>query len=411
MSGTGVAQVVSFALIPIISRLFDPADFGVFGSFNSVLSVLAAIVTFQYAQAIMLPKKDEDAANVFAVSILATCITSFFCLFLAYICSDWLLGILKASQARWMLWFLPICLFISGINQSFGLWCVRKKAFKKTAYSQIARAGAVNILQILTGSFHAGSTGLITSAVVADSIAALNLGHQIFVLDKELIANSINRKDINRQAKEYIDFPLYSCTQNVVNALMQGLPVLILAHYYDISVAGAYSFGTRVLLTPYNFILTAFRQVFFQKATEVHNQGKDLYPLFLKASLYLLALSIPFSFLFFFWSPDLFAWFFGERWRVAGNFASWLVFWLMAGFCSVPSVIFARILRKQKQFLFYEILHLIASVICLLVGCIYYKPDITIIVFSFIGMISNMILIFWIAILTQRFSLKKTTII
>ena len=33
MSGTAAAQIIGFALTPIISRLFSPSDFGVFGSF------------------------------------------------------------------------------------------------------------------------------------------------------------------------------------------------------------------------------------------------------------------------------------------------------------------------------------------------------------------------------------------
>jgi O-antigen/teichoic acid export membrane protein len=42
MSGTAIAQGISFVLIPIISRFFSPSDFGIFGSFNSVLGVVAA---------------------------------------------------------------------------------------------------------------------------------------------------------------------------------------------------------------------------------------------------------------------------------------------------------------------------------------------------------------------------------
>jgi len=48
MSGSAIAQVLGFALTPIISRLFSPSDFGVFGSFNSISTIIAAGVTLQY---------------------------------------------------------------------------------------------------------------------------------------------------------------------------------------------------------------------------------------------------------------------------------------------------------------------------------------------------------------------------
>ena len=79
MSGTAVAQILGFALSPIISRIFSPTDFGVFGSFNAVAGIIAAAITLEYGQAIMLPKEKEIAINVaafsfvcvFAISILS----------------------------------------------------------------------------------------------------------------------------------------------------------------------------------------------------------------------------------------------------------------------------------------------------------------------------------------------------
>ena len=140
MSGTAVAQVITFALTPIISRLFTQADFGVLGSFNSILSIGAALITLQYSQAIMLPKDDKDAASVFGVSIVSVCIITLIMFVLSMIFSEWLLGIMKLPQSRWLLWFLPLSIFINGINQSFQAWCVRRKAFTKTALSQVIRS-------------------------------------------------------------------------------------------------------------------------------------------------------------------------------------------------------------------------------------------------------------------------------
>ena len=61
MSGTAVAQALGFAMSPIISRLFSPSDFGTFGTFNSIATIIGAGATLQYTQAIMLPKEKEDA--------------------------------------------------------------------------------------------------------------------------------------------------------------------------------------------------------------------------------------------------------------------------------------------------------------------------------------------------------------
>ena len=82
MSGTAMAQAIGFALTPIISRLYSPLDFGVFGSFNAVLTVIVAGVTLDYTQAIMLPKQKEDAINLFMLSCVSIAIVS--CCLLAF---------------------------------------------------------------------------------------------------------------------------------------------------------------------------------------------------------------------------------------------------------------------------------------------------------------------------------------
>jgi O-antigen/teichoic acid export membrane protein len=72
MSGTALAQVLGYALSPVISRLYSPSDFGIFGSFNAVLNVIAAGVTLDYSMAIMLPRSKNDAFSLFMLSCLTT---------------------------------------------------------------------------------------------------------------------------------------------------------------------------------------------------------------------------------------------------------------------------------------------------------------------------------------------------
>ncbi len=403
MTGTALAQIIGFALTPVISRLFTSEDFGLFGSFNAVLAVVAAGVTLQYSQAIMLPKKDEDAANVFAISLLSVIAITLACFFITYIFSDWLLGILKVPQSKWFIWFLPVGIGISGMNQSFQAWCVRRKAFKRTAFSQMVRACVVGILQIVTGLFHFGGEGLVSSSVTANGTASLNLAHQVFCRDRSLFRRSLDWVRIRRLAHQYRDFPIYAATQNVMNALSQGLPVLLLGYFYGIAVAGAYAFGIRLLKVPMNFVLTALRQVLFQKASETHNAGGKLLPLYVKLTLGLLAIAFFPTVILFIWAPQIFSVIFGEEWHTAGVYARWIVLWLMIAFCNVPSVLFARILRKQKQLFLYELIQLFFRTASLFIGGLFFQEAYsTVILFSVVGILSNSALILWIGLAVKR---------
>jgi lipopolysaccharide exporter len=394
MSGTAVAQIIAFALTPIISRLFSPSDFGIFGSFYSVLGVISACVTLQYTQAIMLPKTKADAINLFVLSCLSAVVITLLCLATILIAPAFFLNIMK-THSVWILALLVMAVLVSGLNQSFQAWCVRVKAFKHTSASQVVRAIAANGTQIGFGWFQGGPPGLIFGAVLADIVASINLARVLFS-DLRALRPDIQWVRIKHLAVEYRDFPLYSASQFTINALSQGLPVLLLAQFYGIAVAGAYAFGIRILQVPMNFVLTALRQVLFQKACETHHQGGKLLPLYIKTTLVLFAMAFLPSLVLFIWSPQIFSWLFGSKWYTAGEFARWLVLWLMFLFCNVPSVLFARILRMQRQFFFFDLFLLTLRVLTLVLGGLYLNEHRTVMVFSVVGSIMNIVLIVWI---------------
>jgi len=401
MSGTAAAQVIGFALTPVISRFFDPADFGVFGSFTSVLCVVGAGVTLQYSQALMLPKEDSEAANVFAVSMISVLLFTLCAVLAVCLFPKTFLSLFKAPACTWLLWLFPVGVLFNGINQALQAWCVRRKAFTLTSISQVVRAVSANTAQIVLGFLKTGGVGLTAGAVVADGVASINLANLVFRKDWSFIRPSLHIGKIKQAAWEYRDFPIYSATQNTMNALSQGLPVLLLAYYFDAVVAGAYAFGIRLLQVPMNFVLNALRQVLFQKATETYNHGGKLYPLYLKITGGLFAAAIIPVLILFIWSPEIFAWVFGQKWYVAGEYASWLVIWLMILFCNLPSNLFARIIRQQRNLFFFELLTLVLRTMVLVAGGYYWAAKTTVIVFSILGCFLNIVFILWVGCLLR----------
>ena len=63
MTGTTIAQAIPIAISPILTRIYTPKDFGLYGLFISIIMVLSSIISARYELAIMLPVKDEDAVN------------------------------------------------------------------------------------------------------------------------------------------------------------------------------------------------------------------------------------------------------------------------------------------------------------------------------------------------------------
>ena len=397
MSGTAAAQLITFALTPLISRLFTPEDFGVFGSYQSVLGVLAAGVTLQYSQAVMLPKEKEDAISLFYVSCLSVLLVSFLCLLACLIFPAKAMSLLNTPNA-WVPVLLAVSVLVNGLNQSIQAWCVRRKEFTRTSASQVIRSLSASGVWTAGGFAHGGSFALILGTVLGDLAANANLVRCTLRDIRETLPG-MTWKRIRSLSHEYRDFPLYSATQSLMNALSQGLPVLLLGHYYGIAIAGGYAFGIRLLQTPMNLVLTALRQVLFQKASETHNNGQSIFPLFARATGGLAAIAVLPSVVMFLWAPGIFALVFGHAWHDAGEYARWLVLWLSVLFCNVPASLCARIMRQQRNMFLFECAILSSRLSILVVGGLYCSVLQTIILFSFAGVVLNAAFILWIAVL------------
>lgn len=391
MTGSALAQIIGFALTPVISRLFTPTDFGIFGSFNAVVGIVAAGITLEYSQAIMLPKDKDDALDLFFVSSLSTIIITLLSLLTCLIAPAYLMRLIKTPN-EWGLVLLVFALLITGFNITLQSWCVRIKSFKHTSGSQVVRSLSSNGMQVGFGLIKAGSIGLIISSVLADLIASINL-LRVFLVDLKKTPHKIIWLRIKKQAIEYRDFPIYSASGNIINALSRGLPVLLLANYYGIAIAGAFAFAERILSAPMGLILRALRQVLFQKAAETDHHGGSLLALYIKVTAGLFALALLPSLILIAWAPLIFSYIFGHKWLIAGEFAGSLVIWLAFMFCNLPSVLFARILRLQRQLFIFGIFMLAARTLVLILGGMYLTESLTILAFSIVSAVMNAIYI------------------
>lgn len=402
MSGTTLAQIIGLLLMPVISRLYSPQNFGMFGSFLAIIGIFSTCVTLQYHQALMLPPSDEDSFSLVGAACLSTTALSVLFLILAFLVLAAAGDAFPNLNRAWVPFALGIAIFVSGLNQTFLGWSTRRKAFRYTAISQVSRSIGAFGSQLIGGLFGFGSVGLIGGNIFGDLASTILIWRSVLSRDLRAFCKSLSRSHVRRAATKYRDFPIFSMPQNVMNAISQGLPVLLLGHYFGASVAGYYAFGIRILQVPMNFILNSLQQVLFQRISETYNNGGNVLRLYKKTTLGLAAMALVPSILGFLYAPSLFSLIFGEKWRTAGEYASWLVLWLSIRFCNVPSDLLARVLRQQRNLLFFEILILASRISVIVIGGRALSALLTVKLFSIVGAFLNFSFILWVAILADR---------
>jgi lipopolysaccharide exporter len=395
MSGTVIAQAITVIVSPILTRLFSPSVFGVFGIYMSVVSIVTAIVTLRYDQALMLPKDNKDAAHLFWAAIFSVTVVSTISFIFGIIFFKKIIALLKIDEAgTWILLF-PLSVFLSGIYLTFTSWFARQKKFKKDSVSQVVRSAVANGTQVSFGMLKSAPVGLIAGNIFGDLFSSLTLVFQMNRDDRELLKKGLHYSSIKHLCKEYSDFPLYSSTQNFLNAISQNVPVLLLAKFFGPVVVGYYALGVRVLQLPMNFILTSLRQVLFQRASEVHNANGNTYSLFKKTTLGLFSLALVPTLIIIAFGPTLFGLVLGKDWVQAGVYARWLVIWLAVGFINPPAMLFAQIYRKQKLLFFQDLALLIFRIIALVIGGLYFNALGAIIIYSMVGLTFNSFVILY----------------
>ncbi len=394
LSGTVGAQIISLLLMPVISRLYTEADFGFYGYYSALLSIVGTVVTLQYNQAVVLPKDDHHAFNLFTATCFIVLLSSAF-FGIVLIAANFAGLQLLNKQSFGLMCLMFFAVLSSGFYNVFFGWCIRVKAFKNLSLSQVARTLTASICWVVLGLAGWGEMGLVFGLAMGFFCALLVLSPIVLNHLKHL-RNWVFFKSMRDVVVEYRDFPLYSAPQNFVNAVSAGVPVLLLTYFYGVKVAGAYAFGQKCLSVPMNVVKDALRQVLFQRVSEVYNLNGDLWKLYLKSVSGLAAVVLFPSIIVFVWIPSIFVLVFGNEWQIAGEYARWLILWMAVGFCNVPAVLNARVLRMQKQMFIYDCLVLLARVCALILCGMIWEPINAIICFSIIGMVASSILVIWI---------------
>jgi len=369
MTGTTIAQAIPIAISPILTRIYSPEDFGILALYIAIVGFVSIIVTARYEMAIVLPKSDEEAINIVALSLVIMLSIVIVLFMIIILFKEDLLSILNAKSIGNFLYLIPFSVLAAGLNQIFNYWSNRKQYFKNISSSQISQSITIGASQPLLGYFHIFG-GLIIGNLTGRIIGAFILIDK-FVKNDKVYIQDIKREVILEQMKKYKDFPLVNSLHAFGDILKSSGSVMLISSFFGASVLGFYALSLRVLQVPVGIVGSALGQVLYQKFTIMYNNGEDLHHYVKKIVLFLFAISlVVFSFLYFI-APDLFAFVFGEKWRVAGEYSQILIPYLFMNFLISPISQLPIILDKQKTFFYFSLIGNSLFIISILLGQIY----------------------------------------
>ncbi len=391
ITGSAIRQVVIYASILLLTRLFSPELFGVYILFSSATLILKPLATLQYEFAIVLPKKNEDAINLLGFSILVLCCYCLILFVIIFFFNEDISKFFNITELSNFIYLLPLSVFLFGCVSVFDYWNNRTNNFKNISQGLIVKSSVMSVTQVATGFSSLKPYGLIPGMLLGQFLQLLFL---IKVSSKLLtdLAKEISFKKMFFLAKKYKDIPVFNTIINLTNNLSNELPVLLITKYFGLESSGIYGLAIKFTRAPIGIFQQSVGQVFFNKASNVYNNEGNLHALVIKTAKNLLFISI-FIFIPLFTLSFYLDIIFGENWSDVGLYSRILIPWLFFAFLSNPITSLIMILNKQKTIVIYDIFLLTFRFLALFLGYYFYKNIvISLMLFSAVGVVFNILI-------------------
>lgn len=406
MTGTTIAQAIPIAISPILTRIYTPEDFGVLALFVAITAIFGSIANGRYELAIMLPKKDEDAINIFALGFIITSFMSLVLLVLTVAFNDYFTKLLGNEEISFWLYFVPIAVFFTGLWNILNYFNNRKKQYKDLAKATIIKSIVTAVVQLSVGFIKTGAVGLVSGQILSQLFANTKLLKNI-IKDKVLLTK-ISKVKIIALAKKYKDFVILGIPSTLADTGSLQLPSLLLPKLFGLATSGYFVLAKKIVTLPSGIIANSMSQVFFQQLTKKKNDKENTLPILISMIKKLFIISLPISIIIFVASPYIFPIIFGENWSMSGDIAQYLALIFLITFIVSPLSVAFSVSMELKKVAFWQYLYLISSSMFFLIMYIY-KIEFKVFLFAFVihEYILYIIYLYMIIKTTQRMDIKN----
>ena len=331
----------------------------------SLVGIIAVISTLRYDDAIVLPGKDKDAANLLALSLIFNFLITLTVFLITLIYGEKFLSFinLPSKFSISILYLIPLGAFLINTYQSFNYWLIRKKKYNHVSLNKLIRRGSEGIAQV-SFAFAKNPRGLIFSDLMGQIANVLAIVFQGFKYGFSLKMLSVSK--LRYVFYKYSDFPKYNLLPAVMSTCSFLLPAIFINKYYSSENAGYFDMAKLVLSIPLALIATSLSNVLLQRIAEKFNKKQsfldDLKPLF---GIVLLICILEFIVILLF-GPVLFRIVFSSVYEISGEISKIMVWSFALNFIvSSFSCIFIS-MRKIKIYSIWQFFYFLAIISLLL---------------------------------------------
>ena len=336
-TATVVSQGLRIAILPALSRLYAPAEFGIFQIFMSILGAAGLISTAGYDKAVVLASSERRAMSVMLVGCLtAVAVATAAWIAMALSGASVAVALNSPNLAFFLFALLPIGILAIGLGENARYYATRQRRFGMIAKALIAQAIVTATIQAGLGFFPAiGAGGLIVGRVAGIVL----LGGLLWSVSWRPVfagLREIRWPSLRDSALRYRKFPMVVTPTTVFSQSVYIGPIFLVAMYFSPEDVGFFGVVMLLLSAPMQFVGSAVEQVFYRNATE-ERLTTGACPTSVKQAFVLLTvIAGAFGLLLILLAKPAIAVILGQNWAAVGDILLWMTPMIVLNLVGMP---------------------------------------------------------------------------
>jgi O-antigen/teichoic acid export membrane protein len=332
--GVIAGKALGFLIMPLITRLYNPDQFGVMSVLISFLYVAAPMLSLRYSASFPIYKRSISVANAVVLSLLLSTILFAFSALAVFILSDSLHQKLQVNYLRDYWVYFAVGAYLVSVNEIIVMWGTREHKFKAISLGESIQAG-FGLGGKLIGGLMGWGGGLIAGQIIQQTTGCLTL-FGAFVRFMKANISKVCVKHMMRIASVSKGYPIYRLPSHFMMAFSMQSPVIFVASLYGMEFAGQMGLAVMALSMPVTIMGKSLSGAYYSEISVIKKDRQQV-----RRSTYMVISKLFFiallpSVILWFFGREIFSVIFGGKWSMSGDIASKMSVYLAVHMASNP---------------------------------------------------------------------------
>lgn len=359
ISGNAVGYGIYLICIPILSRIFNPAQMGEYDLILSSGRFVLDFISLGLIIAIMLPKEDDEARDI--CQLVLTLNIGFLTIFVIALLALRDVYRLFDTTIPYGASIILLALYLLSFNlQSlYYSYTNRSRRYRVLFWNPIVQNSANAGISIALGLLGLGTAGYLIGTIASYVVCSVHMGIYVHPFRTE-----VSPAKWKKRLREYKEMPLVQLPANVISQIGNEIPTQYLGRAFGSSILGGYTMANRILSIPLSLLATPINRVVYQTMASKRNNHEDVGNFcFGVIERNIKVAILPVGALVICARP-LIPFVFGKEWVVAGDYIAILGMMFLLKFCTLCVSGTFVVMGRQKLSLVLSFVNLLKYGVC-----------------------------------------------